>query len=73
MSLPVPFKTCDECGKSMKYCGAWGRPNPERWIQIGECKNSSCKWHLKQMPMHILPKVIEGWRDAGPIDDGMIE
>jgi len=53
MSLPAPKKNCDECQEPMKYCGAHGKSNPERWIQIGECKNRLCRWYLKQMPMHI--------------------
>jgi len=59
MSLPVPKKDCDECREPMKYCGAHGKSNPERWIQIGECKNRLCRWYLNQMPMHILPRVME--------------
>jgi len=56
MSLPVPKKDCDECREPMKYCGAHGKSDPERWIQIGECKNRLCRWYLKQIAMHILPK-----------------
>jgi len=59
MSLPVPKKNCDECKWPMKYCGAVGKTHPDRWIQIGECKNDKCIWFMKQLPMHILPRVVE--------------
>jgi len=59
MMLPVPKKNCDECRDPMKYCGAHAKAYPDRWIQIGECKNPACEWYLKQMPMKIVPRVME--------------